>query len=55
MVPATVRPYLRAASTFEVAANPTIALSRAAAMAASTPCVRRNAKSTRSLPGAATR
>ena len=55
IVPATSSPYRRAASTFDVDANPTIALSRATAIAASRPCVRRNAKSTRSVPGAASR
>ena len=41
------------ASTFDVAAIPTMALARAMAIAASVPCVRRNAKSTRSWPSAA--
>src|SRR5439155_828982 len=43
----------RAAATSDVAANPTIAELRAAAIAASIPCVRRNEKSTRSRPSAA--
>jgi hypothetical protein len=45
-VPLTRSPYRRAASTLLVAANPTIAVVRATAIAASAPCVRRNAKST---------
>jgi hypothetical protein len=53
IVPATGRSSSRAASTFDVAANPTIALARAAARAASTPCVRRNEKSTIVRPSAA--
>ena len=53
IVPATCKPYARAAATSEVAANPTIAELRAAAIAASIPWVRRNEKSTRSRPSAA--
>ena len=53
IVPATVRSNRRAASTFDVATNPTMALARAMAIAASVPCVRRKAKSTRSWPSAA--
>src|SRR6266542_4389527 len=55
MVPAACRPNRRAASTLLVATNPTIAEARATAMAASTPWVRRKAKSTRSAPAAAMR
>jgi hypothetical protein len=46
IVPAACRPKRRAASTLLVAAKPTIAVVRATAIAASAPCVRRNAKST---------
>ncbi len=52
-MPAARNPYRRAASTLLVAANPTIAVVRATAMAASIPCVRRKAKSTRSRSRAA--
>ncbi len=55
IVPADSSPNRRAASTLDVATNPTIALARATAMAASSPCVRRNEKSTRSVPAAASR
>ena len=49
IVPAADSPERRAASTLDVAANPTSALDRATAMAASTPSVRRNAKSTQAV------
>ena len=55
IVPATRSPNRRAASTLEVAVNPTIAVARATAIAASMPCVRRNEKSTSSRPSAASR
>ena len=53
IVPDGRSPYRRAASTLLVAANPTIAEQRATANAASSPCVRRSAKSTTSRPSAA--
>ena len=53
MVPAAGRPNSRAASTFDVATKPVRAEVLATAMAASTPWVRRNEKSTRSRPAAA--
>ena len=53
IVPVTRSPSSRPASTLDVASNPTIALPRAAARAASTPCARRNAKSTSARPSAA--
>ncbi len=52
-MPAGRRPYRRAASTLLVAVNPTIAEQRATASAASSPWVRRSAKSTTSRPAAA--
>ena len=55
MVPTAVVPNRRAASTLLVPANPAIAAARAAANEASTPCVRRNEKSTNDArPRAAT-
>ena len=55
MVPAACNPYRRAASTLDVATNPAMAEDRATDMAASTPWVRRNEKSTSSRPAAAMR
>ena len=55
MVPAAIRPNRLAASTFDVATNPTIAEARATSIAASSPWVLRIEKSTRSRPPAARR
>ena len=54
-MPAACHPRRLAASTLLVATNPAMAALRATAMAAATPWLRRNEKSTRSTPRAARR